>query len=73
MSENLEAKRLIEEVFDTTKTPWARKACGREKCRKLIVALEEMTYTDGFGDSERCEIPDKCIENIRKVYEKIRG
>lgn len=71
MSEDLNVKLLIEEVFDTTQKPWTRKACGREKCRKLIVALEELMQTDGFGNSERCEIPDECIENIREVYEMI--
>lgn len=73
MSEDLKVKLLIEEVFDTTQHPWTRKICGREKCRELILALEELMYTDGFGNSERCSIPDECIKNIQEVYEQIRN
>ena len=69
MSEAMLLKGMVEQIFDTSKEPWERKACGRQKCHELIVRLEEFTRKSGFGNKERCEIPDACIPNIRRVYE----
>lgn len=70
MSEKMILKEMIEQVFDTSEEPWARRPCGRIKCQQLIIRLEEYTGMSGFGNKERYEIPDECIENIRKVYEE---
>ena len=70
MSEEMILKAIIEQVFYTSKEPWARKPCGRIKCQQLIIRLENYTHKSGFGNKERYEIPDECIENIRKVYEE---
>lgn len=70
--EQAKVKKLIEEVFDTTNDQWTRKVCGRAKCRELIEALEKYMYMKKcFGDSERCEIPDACIKNIKQVYKQL--
>lgn len=70
MSEAMLLKGMIEQVFDTSKEPWERKACGRKKCQELIVRLEDFTHKSGFGNRECSEIPDACIQNIRRVYDK---
>ena len=65
-------KNLVNEVFDTTVSPWERKLCGRYKCQELIIALEAYTYEKNiYGNVDECTIPDNCIENIVAVYNEL--
>ncbi len=63
---------LIEEVFDTRSVPWRRIPCSRYKYQELILGLQEIFDTTGFGDADRCEIQDNCIPNIMQAYEELQ-
>ena len=70
MSEERRLIELTEEVFDTSGDAWQRKLCGREKCQRLTLALEEYTgiTTGMFGESHIGRIKDHCMENIEILY-----
>ncbi len=62
-------KNLVNEVFNTTVSPWKRKSCGRYKCQELIIALEAYTYEKNiYGNVDEGSIPDECIPNIVTIY-----
>ncbi len=74
MSDNMLMESLkvaVERVFDTSKKPWERKDCGRQRCLELILTCENLRRLQApkyFGDKERKEIPDRAIPHIQALY-----